>query len=153
MWTKEIDDLFWKDYFMELLLHTTFVRPYVAEAIKELKQHDNKIIFISSRDDSNLPPKSPYLMYEMTEKYLSNNQIYFDHLILTQNKEQILYKYDVDIMIEDNPDFFDLGIQKGIQLFCFDAPYNQNLKRQDITRIFSWYDLLNKILLIDRRVI
>ena len=49
------------------------------------------------------------------------------------------------MMIED----WDKNIKElsnaGINVVCFDNPYNKNNVNENIPRVFSWYDLLNKL--------
>ena len=47
-------------------------------------------------------------------------------------------------MIEDSPKNI-LDISTKVPVLCFDNPYNKKVEGNNITRVYSWYDILNKI--------
>ena len=73
-----------------------------------------------------------------TLNYLNDNNIYYDDICFTKEKELI----KSDVMIDDNSDFLksDLSEKK----ICIDAPYNREYK--DCERYNSLYDFVVKFL-------
>ncbi len=52
-------------------------------------------------------------------------------------------------MIEDNPLFFQkYSSLLNIPLLCFDTLYNTQISGMNVIRVYSWYDILQKIHLI-----
>ena len=48
-------------------------------------------------------------------------------------------------MIEDSPETIPIFVNYT-HVFCFDCRYNRNLVCNNITRVFSWYDVYAKIM-------
>lgn len=143
-WSKNIDDIFWEQYYLKLLLYPDFIRPYASDATKCLYDKGHTIYIISSRKDADLPIKEKRSMYILTEKYLKNSKIFYSKLYLTENKWDIINTLNIDIMIEDHPAFFTHRKSSPL-LFCFNTPYNQEIYGENIFRVYSWYDILEKI--------
>ena len=81
-WTKEENDDF---YYNNIERIAKKLKPLsrAAEIISKLKNENNEIYIISSRDNGEYTnPK------EMTEKWLSDNNIQYDVLILTYKGEK-----------------------------------------------------------------
>ena len=47
-------------------------------------------------------------------------------------------------MIEDSPTNV-MDISQKVHVLCFDNPYNKKIEGNNITRVYSWYDILGKI--------
>lgn len=144
-WTKEVDNQFWQEYYIELISSKNFIRPYVAEIIENLHKNKHKIYIISARDDNDLPVHISKSMYQLTTKYLELNHIYYDDLILNSDKWKCISELNIDVMIEDNPTFFTENMPSLCNLLCFDTPYNKSINSQNIVRVYSWFDILSKI--------
>ena len=143
--TKEMDNQFWQEYYTELIISKKYVRPYAAEVIENLHKKKYKIYIISARDDNDLPAHISKSMYQLTTEYLKSNHIFYDDLILTPDKWKSISELNVDVMIEDNPTFFTETKTSSCSLLCFDTPYNKSINSQNIVRVYSWFDILNKI--------
>ena len=50
----------------------------------------------------------------------------------------------IDIMIEDSPKNVK-DISSKIPVLCYNCNYNANIEGDKITRVYSWYDIYNKI--------
>ena len=48
-------------------------------------------------------------------------------------------------MIEDSPSTIE-AINKIVKVLCYDNRYNRDLKLDNVTRVYSWYDIYNKII-------
>lgn len=150
-WTAQIDETFWNQYYLQLLLYPDFVRPFVSKVTKLLIEEGHSLIFITARKDQDLPSLESHSMFNITSRYLNENQIYYSDLVLSSYKERIINSKNIDIMIEDNPIFFQkYSSHQNTSLLCFDTPYNTQVSGQNITRVYSWYDILQKIHLVER---
>ncbi len=47
-------------------------------------------------------------------------------------------------MIEDKPKSI-MEISKIIPVFCMDARYNTKCEGKNVTRVYSWYDIYDKL--------
>lgn len=47
-------------------------------------------------------------------------------------------------MIDDSPEVLK-EIVKYTKVLCFDNRYNTNINYENMTRVYSWYDIYNKI--------
>jgi len=73
-----------------------------------------------------------------TLNYLNDNNIYYDDICFTKEKELV----KSDVMIDDNSDF--LKSDPSEKKICIDAPYNREYK--DCERYNSLYDFVVKFL-------
>lgn len=153
-WDVRTDQLFWEQYYLDLLLHSKFVRPFAAEVTKRLIDEGHSIIFITARKDEDLPFVEVRSMLNITSQYLKENHISYTELILSQSKDKIIISKNIDIMIEDDPLFFQNSSSLfNIPLFCFDTLYNTKISGSNIIRVYSWYDILRKIQLIRKGLV
>ncbi len=111
----------------------------VIEGAKEYidKLHDDgHIIFIITGRDNGDYAKP----YNMTKKWLEDNNIYYDYLILTDAhdkhaKTKQCLEHNIDIMIDDSVRICSDCIESGITTILMDTPYN---KYSNIQRVKSW---------------
>lgn len=54
-------------------------------------------------------------------------------------------KFEVDIMIDDNPKVSKYLADNGIKVLLFDAPYNKYLHHPNIKRVYSWDEIAKAI--------
>ena len=150
-WNAHNDWLFWEEYYLYLLLRSEFIRPFVSEVTKRLVDEGHTLIFVTARKDQDLPASEPQSMFDITSRYLQENHIYHSDLVLSQSKEKVIISKHIDIMIEDNPLFFQkYSSLLNIPLLCFDTLYNTQISGINVVRVYSWYDVLQKIHLIGR---
>ena len=76
----------------------------------------------------------------MTKKWLDENNIYYDNLILTDAydihaKSLECLKNDIDIMIDDSVRICSDLITSGITTILMDTPYNRKI---NIKRVKNW---------------
>ena len=119
-------------------------REFVPEVINKLKEN-NEIYIITARNEDGLPPEYYGHMQELVKEWLKKYNINYDKLIFTKgSKLPYCLENNIDIMIEDSP-FNLIDISSKIQVMCFDNPYNKKIEGENITRVYSWYDILNKV--------
>ena len=111
----------------------------VIEGAKEYidKLHDDGhiICIITGRDNGEYTEP-----YNMTKKWLEDNNIYYDDLILTDAydkhaKTKKCLEHNIDIMIDDSVGICSDYIENGITTILMDTPYN---KYSNIQRVKSW---------------
>ena len=117
-------------------------REFASEVIEMLKQK-NDIYIVTARNEDGLPQEAYGKMKEFVEKWLYKNNIKFDKIVYTKgSKLPFCIENNIDIMIEDAP--INLKeISTKIPVLCFDNPYNKLIEGENITRVYSWYDILN----------
>lgn len=54
-------------------------------------------------------------------------------------------KLSVDVMIEDKEEVALYLAEHGVKVLLFNAPYNQGVSHENITRVYDWYDVYNEI--------
>ena len=60
-------------------------------------------------------------------------------------------KLDVDVMIEDKPEVANYLNEKGVKVLLFDAPYNQEVKGENIIRIYNWDEAYKEIQIMKKQ--
>lgn len=134
---------FWNVYLPEYAQNLP-ARKFAAEVISKLNLK-HEIYIITARNDEGLPKELHGMMKNMVRNWLKDNEIKYDKLIFAiGSKLDICKQENVDIMIEDKASTIQ-EISKYIPVFCFDAPYNREIRGKNITRVYSWYDILRNI--------
>lgn len=140
--SKEDTIKFWNAYLVQYVINCP-VRKYAQEVISRLKEN-NEIYIITARDEYGMPEDAYGKMQELTKEWLNKNNIQYDRLIFTQEKLKTCKENKIDIMIDDSPKNI-WEVSKEIKTFCYDNPYNKEVNGSNIVRIYSWYDILNRI--------
>lgn len=142
--TEEQAEKFWNKY---LTYYATKGKPRkcVSEVIQRLKEQGHEIYIITARNEEGLPPETYGTMQLMVKEWLAENDIIYDKLIFTNgSKLPYCLENNIDIMIEDSP--YNLrDIATKVPVLCFDNSYNRDVNEKNITRVYSWYDILEKI--------
>lgn len=139
----EMAEKFWNKY---LPYYAAKYKPrdFVAEVIAKLKEN-NEIYIITARNEEGLPKEVYGKMQEMVINWLKENSIVYDKLIFTKgSKLPYCLENKIDIMVEDSPRNVQ-EISTKIPVLCFDNLYNKQIEGKNITRVYSWYDVLSKI--------
>ena len=80
------------------------------------------------------------------EEWLNKNNIPYDEIIAGPgSKKDKCIKHKLDIMVEDKESNV-IKISEVIPVLCFDTPYNQKATGDNITRVYSWYQIYNYFL-------
>ena len=118
----------------------------VIEGAKEYidKLHDDGHIICIITGRNNGEYKDPY---NMTKKWLEDNNIYYDNLILTDAydkhaKTKDCLEHNIDIMIDDSVRICSDCIENGITTILMDTPYN---KYSNMQRVKSWKEFYEYI--------
>ena len=146
LWGDEVAHQFWNKYREDLVVHLP-AKIFAKEVINKLKQENNEIYIITARynNDKWFSEKLKQDVEGVTKRWLKDNGIYYDMLLFgVKNKGEICEKNQIDIMIEDDPkNLRDLNGKTKVMVF--DYPYNRNKEFDKLTRVYSWYDIYNKI--------
>lgn len=141
--SAENSEKFWNIYLPYYAMEYR-IRDFASEVIKKLKEN-HEIYIITARNEDGLPEQYYGKMQELVKIWLKKNEILYDKLIFSKgNKLPYCIENNIDIMIEDSPTNL-IDISKKIKVFCFDNPYNKQIEGENIIRVYSWYDILEKI--------
>ncbi len=143
-WNQEIIDDYRAKYFWNYVDNEP-ARKFASEVIKKLKEDGHKIYIITGRYKSAENSEIGNDMRNRIKNWLKNNDIIYDELICTVTpKVPEIKSRKIDVMIEDSTQTISI-ISKITHTFCFDTRYNRDFKCDNMTRVFSWYDIYMKI--------
>lgn len=133
-WSNEEELSFYKDN-IEGIAKKLKVKEKAKEYIDRLHSDGHLIYIITGRDNGEYSEP-----YNMTKKWLDENSIYYDNLILTDAydihaKSLECLKNDIDIMIDDSVRICSDLITSGITTILMDTPYNRKI---NIKRVKNW---------------
>ena len=138
---------------IERIVNKLRVKDGAKEYIDKLKEDGNSIYIITGRDNGE--HSDPY---NNTKKWLDDNAIYYDELILTNaykndehGKSEKCIENNVDIMIDDSIHICKDCIDYGIETLLMDTPYN--IKVNDVKRVHNWKEIYEYIKEYKRNVI
>lgn len=143
-WKNGEAEKFYKDN-IERIVNKLNVKNGAKEYIDKLKNDGYSIYIITGRANGELSDP-----YNNTKKWLDDNSIKYDKLILTDaykndkhGKSEKCIENNVDIMIDDSVHICKDCIDYGIETLLMDTPYNRQVS--DITRVHSWQEIYEYI--------
>ena len=144
-WTEEQGIKFWNEY---IIYYATKypARAFTSEVIKKLKEEGHEIYITTARNDYGVPKEYIGKMRgEIVAKWLEENEIPYDKIIYTEGSKlpYIVGNY-IELMIEDSPENIK-EISSKVPTFCYNCLYNKDVEGENITRVYSWYDIYDKI--------
>lgn len=143
-WTEEQTLKFWNEYLVYYASKYP-TREFAKEVIQKLKKEGHGIYIVTARNDNGLPKNYYGKMKQLVEEWLKVNEIYYDRIIYTEeSKLKYCVGNYIELMIEDRPENVK-EIATKLPVLCFNAKYNEQIKGKNITRVYSWYDIYNKI--------
>lgn len=133
-WNEDEETNFYKNN-IERIAKKLGVIEGAKEYIDKLHDDGHIICIITGRDNGEYTEP-----YNMTKKWLEDNSIYYDNLILTdaydkRAKTKQCLEHNIDIMIDDSVRICSDCIENGITTILMDTPYN---KYSNIQRVKSW---------------
>ena len=138
--TDEENYKFWKEYIFDLMVSIP-TRPYAANVLSLLKEMGHEIVILTARDNRYLTNQYENTMNFYVEEWLIKNSIPYDEIIAGSGKKSDkVVKNRIDVMIEDKASNV-MTISKIVPVLCFDAPYNLDVSGENITRVYSWYQI------------
>lgn len=143
--TEEENYKFWKEYIFDLMVSIP-TRPYAAKVLGLLKEMGHEIIILTARDNRFLTNQYENTMNFYVEEWLNKNNIPYDEIIAGPgSKKDKCIQNKLDIMVEDKASNV-VKISEVIPVLCFDAPYNADVSKENVTRVYSWYQIYNHFL-------
>ena len=144
-WNDDIINDYRNKYFLNYIKNEP-ARKFASEVIKKLREDGNKIFIISARyktaENGKIGNKN---IRECTLQWLKDNKIEYDKIIFTKPpKVDEILKNKIDLMIEDSPTTIG-ELVKVVNVLYYDTRYNKNIEHENITRVYSWYDIYIKI--------
>ncbi len=133
-WNEDEETNFYKNN-IERIAKKLGVIEGAKEYIDKLHDDGHIICIITGRDNGEYTEP-----YNMTKKWLEDNSIYYDNLILTdaydkRAKTKQCLEHNIDIMIDDSVRICSDCIENGITTILMDTPYN---RYSNIQRVKSW---------------
>ena len=147
LWDENVAHQFWNKYRKDLAI-TLPAKKFASEVIKKLKNESYEIYIITARknNDEWFSEKLKNDVEGITKKWLNKNEIYYDKIFFdVKNKGLFCKENNIDFMIEDDPKNLKTLIG-NTNVMVFDYPYNRNNEFNDLIRVYSWYDIYNKIM-------
>ena len=138
--TQKEEDDFWDKYYAKNL-HKVKPLTLARETIEQLKKDGHEIVIITARW-----PEKNFDIREETIKWLSDNNIKFDDIVLNAaNKAVAAREKKIDLFIDDSFKNCEDVSSAGITTFLMDTRTNKGLEKENITRVYSWPDIYYKI--------
>ena len=144
-WDENTINDYRKEYFLNYIKNEP-ARKFASEVIKKLRDEENKIFIISARYKTAENGKiNNENIRECTLDWLRKNKIEYDKIIFTKPpKVNEILENKIDIMIEDSPTTIN-ELVKVVKVLYYDTRYNRSIEHENITRVYSWYDIYMKI--------
>lgn len=147
--TDEENYKFWKEYIFDLMVSIP-TRPYAAKALGLIKELGHEIVILTARDNRFLTNQYENTMNFYVEEWLNKNNIPFDEIIAGPgSKKDKCIKNNIDIMVEDKASNV-IKISDVIPVLCFDTPYNLDVDKDNVKRVYSWYQIYDYFLNLDK---
>ena len=109
-----------------------------SELTYYLHSKEYEVFIISARSE---------LLKPYTQKWLKNNNIYYDTIIFSKDKLKTIKDNNVNIIIEDSPKNI-LSLSKEIPVIFIQAPYNKTINIPNTYQIASFneiYDIIDNL--------
>ena len=144
-WDEKTIENYRQKYFLNYIKNEP-ARKFASEVIKKLREDGNKIYIISARyktaENGEINNEN---IKKCTINWLAKNNIEYDKIIFTKPpKVKEILENKIDIMIEDSPTTIN-ELTKVVKVLYYDTRYNKNFNDENITRVYSWYDIYMKI--------
>ena len=115
------------------------IKRNVAAVLKRIRNKGNEIYLITSREDNFETSKVD--AYEITKKWLEKHDIEVDAIITSvygETRAETCKKYNIDLMIDDDPYNYKKIISIGKKCLLFDDREKYALKEDYVT---NWLDV------------
>lgn len=145
LWDEDTAHQFWNHYRYDLVCVLP-AKKYAAEVIRKLKKEGAEIYIITARHNGDSwYPDNLQDVEMVTKKWLEENEICYDKIFFnTKDKGACCLENGVDIMIEDEVNNIK-KLMGNTDVFVYDCPYNRISEFSSLTRVYSWYDIYDKI--------
>jgi len=119
-------------------------REYIKETFDELIDDECEFHSITARKFATINNALGNLARKWYKNWLDNNGIRFNTIQfcdeVNSQKDKLLAcnKLNVDVMVEDKPEIAIYLAQNGIKVIMIDAPYNLDVKHENIIHVTNW---------------
>ena len=143
-WSEDIIEDYRKKYFFNYIKDAP-VKKFASEIIDKLRDDGNKIVIVTGRYKTTENSDIGEQMRNDTVNWLKKNNINYDEICYARSpKAKEVKENNIDVMIDDSPEVLK-ELVKVTKVLCFDNRYNKDLDYNNMTRVFSWYDIYRKI--------
>jgi len=119
---------------------------YAEHAINKLRIAGFEIFVITHRHEEHRP---------CTEKWLADNNLYFDELLMEKNKAETINKYNINAMVDDRHDVLSEIYRKcGLLkygLYCIDVPWSNRFHSINILKVQDVAVAANRIITLKEK--
>ena len=130
---------FCRDILEQQVIPNVTIKHGAKEMIKRLKEEGNEIILVTARNPEEF--KNPL---ELTQKYLKENNIYYDELYINiQEKGKFCQENNIDVLIDDSIKHCTSAKDHHVASLLLDNTFNRDNK--DLERVFGWHDLYERL--------
>jgi Uncharacterized conserved protein len=145
IWDENIIDDYRQTYLWDYYKNDK-PRKFANEVIKKIRKKGHEIIILTTRWTATEDTSNGKRVRDITLKWLKQNDIEYDDIIFTKgDKSKECIEYKIDLIIDDSPRVIEEAKNIVKYVFCYDNRYNIDIKDENIIRVFSWYDIYNKI--------
>ncbi len=143
-WCNNTDDEFWHEV-LEKYSRDERPRQLASEVLHKLKDEGWKIHIITARKSMKEEDIKVNKIEKILEEWLKIHDIPYDVLVFTgSDKIQEIKDYNIDVMIEDSPNNIE-QLRDLCSIIVFDAMYNKDCNGDNLTRVNSWYEILDHL--------
>ncbi len=138
--TKEEELALWNEYHDSAFFDKVPFIEGARDAIEFLRR-ENELFFITARHSS---------WKEKTNRFFRDNFgevniIFSGDVYGGQSKDVICSNLGVNILIEDHKEHSKEYAEKGIKILLLDKPWNKGVEHENITRVYTWQEILTKL--------
>lgn len=151
--SKEVSDIFWKQYFRKYCLRTKPEKDAV-DVLKQLKKNGNEIYIITSRVHIADKSFTGELYRAMLKHWLNKNSIPFDGIIYCDKDNnyddefEVCKKIEIDTIITDKISEA-IALSETSDIIILNKPYNKGLHNTKIKRADSFKEVYSIIEVTD----
>lgn len=109
---------------------------------------DNDLFVITSRPEIIKEATLRWLSYhfpDIFKEVIFTNEWNLNGNRKNKTKGEICLEREISYLIEDNLDYARECSEKGVRVFLLDKPWNRSDVNGNVTRVQSWYEILEKI--------
>lgn len=151
-WTQEERDEFWRKY-AKYQMWVWPARCFAAEVIQKLRAEGHEIFIVTGRSNDDPATEgmpAGWTWEDITKDWLARNEIQYDEIafgrkdVVPNDKGTYCAEQGIDMMIDDLPGYLETLVGKT-RIFVFDQPYNRGVELPGMRRVYSWYDIYERV--------
>ncbi len=155
-----VEDIFCctsKDEFrFGLRYYTTYCKKWPPRddcppVVQKLNSDKHELYEITARKFATMNNPLGWYVRKMFCKWLKEYELDFKDIYYCsesnspRDKLKGCRRFNIDIMIDDKPEVAYFLAEQGIPVLLFDAPYNQDVRGNNIIRVMNWDDIYREI--------